>query len=86
MEGETVNALPNSLLDAIWDAAGDDEAEADRLAERWRQVVPAMEATAERIRDQVRALRCRCHLEPESLGADGRCGRCYGRRTAKVEQ
>jgi hypothetical protein len=50
------------------------------LAERWRRVIPRMEDAARRIRAQVRNLRCRCQLEPESITRGGRCGRCYGRR------
>jgi hypothetical protein len=75
-----MNALPESLLDAIWDAAGGDETEAERLAQRWQQVIPEMEARSEHIRAQVRESVCHCVLEPESITTDGRCERCFGRR------
>jgi hypothetical protein len=55
----------------------------EKLAERWRQVIPEMEAAARRVREQVRNTRGRCQLEPESVTKDGRCGRCYGRRGAE---
>lgn len=52
----------------------------EQLTERWRRVIPEMEAAARRIREKVRNYQCRCKLEPESITKDGRCGRCYGRR------
>jgi hypothetical protein len=73
-----VTALPEHLLDSIWDAADGDEAEAERLAQRWRRVLPQMEARAERIRVQVRESVCSCEL-PADASADGRCSRCWGK-------
>ena len=78
-----MTALPPRLLDAVWRAAAGDEAEANRLAERWARVLPEMEERTERIRAQVRDRVCVCQLEPESVTEDGRCcGRCFGRRRA----
>jgi hypothetical protein len=54
-----------------------------QLTERWRQVTLEMVAATRRIREQVRNIRCRCHLEPEFVTKDGRCGRCYGRREGR---
>jgi hypothetical protein len=79
MEGEQAMTLSTSLLDAIWDATHD-EARAERLAQRWERVIPEMEAAAERIRRQVRESVCRCQATPDTMTADGRCERCYGRR------
>ena len=76
-----MTALPERLLDAIWDAAGASEAKAERLAQRWQQVIPEMEARSERIRTQLRERDCRCQIPPESVTADGHCGRCFAKRT-----
>src|SRR4051794_2451998 len=67
--------LPDFLTAAICDRVDDDKAEVERIGDRWRQVLPRMAATAERIRAQVRERRCRCYLTPESVTSDGRCGR-----------
>lgn len=75
-------ALTERLLDAIWVAAEGDEAEAEKLAQRWQAVIPEMEARAERIRAQVRDRVCHCQMDPEFIPKDGRCGRCSGRREA----
>lgn len=75
-----MTALPERLLDAIWVAADGDEAEAERLAQRWQRALPEMEARTERIHAQVRESVCRCQVDPERITEDGRCGRCYGRR------
>ena len=77
-----MTALPERLLDAIWVAADGDEAEAERLAQRWQRVAPEMEAADRRIRVQVNGSVCHCQLDPEFVTEDGRCGRCFGRREA----
>ena len=61
-----VTALPKSLLDSIWATVDGDQAEAERLVQRWRRVLPEMEAATERIRQQVREYVCRCALAPSS--------------------
>ena len=68
--------LPDHLLLAILRAT-DDAAERDRLARRWECARRRSEFLAERIREQMRHVRCSC-FEPANLDDRGRCSRCWG--------
>lgn len=72
--------LPWWLLEAIVRVTPD-QAAAEDLARRWRDVLSDLVATADVIRRQVAASRCRCALAPPAVDDRGRCTRCWGRRS-----
>jgi hypothetical protein len=69
------------LLEAII-AQVPDEHQAERVARRWRDLIPEMKAAAGAIQQQVLAARCHCELPPPSIDRHGRCSRCIGRRSS----
>lgn len=69
-------SLPDYLLLAIVRVT-DDEAEQERLAQRWEVARRRSGLLAERIREQMARVRCSC-FEPAELDDRGRCSRCWG--------
>lgn len=73
-----MNALSRELLETIWQAAGDDEAGAERLAQAHRTGQKRSHEIAERIRARASYPVCKCMGPLLGERGAGRCTRCWG--------